>query len=193
MKDDRNDNTRGNGDGRSAGLPEDEAPTPDEEREAAALARALEPSGGAEEAAPPDALAAAALLRYAHGGGGLDPSRGRTLAAGLGAELAARVAPTAPPRRWWSRRWLWVAGPLAGAAAMASVLVVGTARYRAASAPERATPPAPSVALLEAQAAAARGDARAWAALDREMRAYRRDLFAQLAGAREGRREGSRR
>jgi hypothetical protein len=189
MKDERNDNNSGNG--RAAGFPEDQAPTPDEEREAAALARALERSGGAEEAAPPDALAAAALLRYAHGGGDLDPSRGRSLAAGLAAELAARVAPTAPPRRWWSRRWLWIAGPLAGAAAMALVLVVGTARFRAARAPGGATPPPPSVALLEAQAAAARGEARAWAALDREMRAYRRDLFAQLAGAREGRRERS--
>src|SRR5688572_33450767 len=86
----------------------DDEPTPEELREAEALARALEsdPSGSAP---PPEALEVAALLRHAHGEGQLDPARAQAMAARLRGLVR-------PPRR----RWLWLAAPLlAGAAAIA--------------------------------------------------------------------------
>jgi hypothetical protein len=128
----------------------DDEPTPEERREAEALARALE--GRPAEGVPADALAAAALLRYARSEGRLDPAR----AAAVGRRLQPGL------RRWW---WLAVV-PVAAAAAI--VLV--------ARAPLR-LPPAPKE-LLVTQAAAARGGAAELEALDRQMREYRRALFA---------------
>jgi hypothetical protein len=128
----------------------DDEPTPEERREAEALARALE--GRPAEGVPADALATAALLRYARSEGRLDPGRA--------AAVGRRLQPTA--RRWW---WL-AAVPVAAAAAL--VLV--------ARAPQR-LPPAPKE-LLVTQAAAAHGGGAELEALDRQMREYRRALFA---------------
>jgi hypothetical protein len=145
----------------------DEDPTPEEQREAEALARALD--GGAGDP-PADALATAGLLRYARGEG-LDPTRA--------AALRAKARPR--PRR----RWVWVVAPLAVAAALILFLVPATTMYQVQSVPQPAAPTAPSwppptAALLEAQAAAARGGPGALERLDTGMRSYRQALFARL-------------
>jgi len=117
----------------------DDDPTPEELRDAEALARALEGAPSAS-APPPGTLETAALLR--HGAGQLDPARAQALAAQLRAELR--------PRR---RRWPWlVLVPLAAGVA-ASVLVP---LVRRPALPRLSSLPAPSPALLAAQAEAAR-------------------------------------
>jgi hypothetical protein len=157
---------------------DDDAPTPEELREAEALARALE--GDPQAAAPADVMPAVGLLRHARARG-LDPARSQALGAKLRAEVAAR------PR---GRRWLlWLLPPLVAAAA-AGLLLVPMARSPspAGIASRSRTAPAlprPSETLLAAQAAAARGDRGALDTLDREMRGYRRALFVSMA---EGRR-----
>jgi hypothetical protein len=142
---------------------DDDAPSPEELREAAALARALEGEPGVD--APADVSPVVHLLRHAHNPAQLPPERSQALAARLRAEPMARA------RR---RRW-WLAAPLAAAAAG---LLFASLRGTFAPRP----PPRPSGALLSAQAAAARGDRAALDRLDREMRGYRRALFRQLGG-----------
>jgi hypothetical protein len=140
---------------------EDDAPSPEELREAEALARALEGDPGV--AAPADVLPVVQLLRHAHSPAQLSDERSQALAARL------RVAPVARARRRW-----WLVAPLAAAAA-AGMLFASL----------RGTPVTelrPSGALLAAQAAAARGDRAALERLDREMRSYRQSQFRQLRG-----------
>lgn len=141
----------------------DDEPTPEELREAEALARALDgdPSGSAP---PPEALEVAALLRHAHGQG-LDPARAQALAAQLRSQVRR-------PRR----RWPWLLAPvLAGAAAVALLIP-----WRRRELPALSAMPAPSPSLLAAQAEAARGGVPALSGLDAQMRAYRRQLFDRL-------------
>lgn len=154
-------------------MKDDDPSTPEEQREAEALARAL--AGQASESAPPpDALEAAALLRYAHRGE-LDPGRAAALGAGVRAGLARR------PRRSW---WLWVVAPLGTGLAMMTLFGVNMSR-RVPPLPALPPLPAPTAALLETQAAAARGRGEALGDLDAQMRSYRRELFARLqAGGR---------
>jgi len=148
----------------------DEEPTPEELREAEALARALD-GAPSEAAPPPEALETAALLR--HGGGELDPARAQALAAKLRAEVRPR-----PRRRWWP-----VLVPLALGVAVMVILpsaLLLRSRQLPPSIVSSAGLPAPTAALLTAQAEAARGRERALGALDAQMRSYRRALFARL-------------
>jgi hypothetical protein len=150
----------------------DDEPTPEELREAEALARALEGEAGAG-AAPPEALEAAALLRYARSEGALAPGR----QAAVGERVRAPVAAALRPRRRW---WLWAGlAPLATAGALSLLLVRAQRPKLAASVAPMLLPP-PSAALLQTQAAAARGDARALGRLDLEMREYRQAVYARL-------------
>jgi len=146
----------------------DDEPTPEEQREAEALARALEgdPSGSAP---PPEALEVAALLRHAHGEGQLDPARAQVMAAALRAGVRR-------PRRHWP----WLLMPLA-AGATAVTLLLSTTR---APLPPLPPLPAPGPALLAAQAEAARGGGQSLGSLDTQMRAYRRELFERMRGRR---------
>jgi hypothetical protein len=142
---------------------EDDAPSPEELREAEALARALEGEPGV--AAPDDVLPVVQLLRHAQRPAELAPERSQALAARLRAEPGGRAR-----RRWW------LVAPLAAAAAAGALF-----------ASLRGTPGhelRPSGALLAAQAAAARGDRAALERLDREMRDYRQSLFRQMRGGR---------
>jgi hypothetical protein len=150
--------------------PEDEEPSqePSEEelREAAALAHALEPDAGDREA-PADALEAAALLRHARAPIAVPPAHEPLATAQAAQALDARRTRT---RRRAAR---WIATSLVVPGLAAAWLMVSTTARR--SAPPAATAlPAPSPALLAAQAEAARGGGAALARLDLEMRAYRR-------------------
>jgi hypothetical protein len=165
--------------------PDPEAPpTADEAREAEALARALEPGAGAGEraGAPADLLAAAALVREA--------GAGVPLAAERAAAVAARLAPSLEGRRRSRRsRWRPVAAAASGlvVCSMAALVFLSVrstferAPTAAAFALQSRPLPAPPPALLDAQAAAARGGAPALAALDRQMRAYRHQYLDELA------------
>jgi hypothetical protein len=144
----------------------DDGPTPDELREAEALARALE--GDASAAPPPDVSAAAGLLRYA---------RGTDLPADRAESIRGRLGETVVPAKRRPRWRLWLLPPLA-AAATAGVLLSPLLRSSSRSGP----PVVPSSALLAAQAAAARGDSQALEALDRHMRAYRQSMLRQMIG-----------
>jgi hypothetical protein len=160
----------------------DEPATADEARDAEALARALEPGAGAGEraGAPADLLAAASLVR--------DAGAGVQLPADRAAAVEARLAPSLEGRRssWRARRRRLVAAAASGVAA--SVLAVAVLYVSLRTTSERpammvASPPlpAPPAALLDAQAAAARGGAPALAALDRQMSAYRHQYLDELA------------
>jgi hypothetical protein len=152
-------------------MTKDDEPTPEELRDAEALARALD-GATPKSAPPPEALEVAALLRHAKSGGELDPARAQAIAAGLRADVR-------PPRR---RRWLWIAAPLAVGAAglllLPSMLMLRTGPVGITGPRSRALP-APPASLLAAQAEAARGQPRALAELDAQMRAYRRALFRE--------------
>jgi len=160
--------------------PEDEQPSEEELREAAALAAALEnePAGGG---APTDALETAALLRHARAPLAVPPAHAPVAAAHVAPALEARRMPR--PRR--SR--IWIAISVVAPAAAAGWLFLAQSPMRAHRHPIQpkihVAPPAPSSGLLAAQAAATRsGDAPgvALARLDREMRAYRRQYHEGL-------------
>jgi hypothetical protein len=142
-----------------------------EQREAEALARALD--GAGDPGAPDDALEAAAFLRYTADGGELSDERGAAI---LDDVLAGLHEPDAEPESvpWWQAiawpRWLW---PAIGAVAAAAVLVVVVPR-----APERTALPSPGLALLEAQGQAAAGEGGL--RLAREMRGYREHVYGAL-------------
>jgi hypothetical protein len=167
-------------------MKDEDEPTAEELREAEALAAALA-GKPADRAPPPEALETAALLRYAHGEGRLAPAR----QAALGERARGAAMAALRPRRrrlWW---WLLLA-PAAASAAMA-VVVVGASSRQAPTAVATAPAPEPPLQLpplpprlVQAQAAAARGGAAALAALDTEMRAYRRALYHQLGAGRGG-------
>lgn len=148
----------------------DDRPSPKEQAEAEALARALVSGGDGEvdPAAPDDAREAAALIGL--DAAELSPDREAAVWERIQAGLPD---PAADPRPAW-RRWLLPVGSLAAAAA-ALVLVVA---WPGAPAP---TPlPRPEADLLQAQAQAAAGDRVAAARLERDMRSYRRDVYAKL-------------
>ena len=143
---------------------DDDAPTPEELREADALARSLD--GDASAPVPADVMSVVHLLRHAQASPTLAPDRSQVVEARLRADLSPRW------RRW---RWWWMLPPLA-AAATAAVVLTPLRRPSDSAAQVR-----PSGALLAAQAAAARGDRAALDRLDREMRSHRRALFRRLA------------
>jgi hypothetical protein len=152
----------------------DDKPTPEEEAAAEALARALDGEGGPD--VPDEALQAAALLRYTGSGGELAPARRAALLDELMAEVDR--SGRAPARARW-RRWLLPWGGLAGAAA---AMAVAFLLWPAGGAPgEAAALPAPTAALLGVQSAAARPGGGDLAALGREMRVYRAEMYAALA------------
>jgi len=161
-------------------------PTAQERAEAEELARALEPGaptgtpGTPAAAAPEDALAAAALLRQARRAQAPEAAaRERDRLAAAGARALPVTAARAPRRR----RWLWPALVAPAFAVAAAMLLFVQARGPARRVALRGLtlPPAPPVALLQAQARAVRGRADL-AALDRQMRDYRAAYYAALAG-----------
>ena len=153
-------------------IDDDLEPTEEELREAAALAQALD-RGSAREGLPDDAFETAALLRFGTDAGELDEGRADAIL-----DEALRSARPRRPRAakapWW--RWLVPAGLVTAAAAAA---VVGVLVSGEAGPPETAASlPAPSSALLRAQAAAAAGDDPE--ALDQAMEAHRAEIFDRL-------------
>ena len=139
-------------------MTDEKEPTPEEQREAEALARALE---GQEANAPADVLEAAALLRA---------SRSAELSDVRARAIRQRILPV--------RHWHWMAPLGALGAALATLIVMFVARRQVP------TPlPAPSPALLSAQAESARPKGADAQLLDREMVAYR----ARVLGALEAR------
>ena len=162
--------------------PEDEDPTEEELREAAALAAALEKdarlAADGERAAPGEALETAALLRHARAPLTVPPAHEPIALAQAAAALDGRRA------RGRRRARLWLGASLALPAMAAAWLLFATTAQRAAP-PLRASvaPPAPPADLLAAQAQATRGGADAsgaLAALDLKMRAYRRQYHEDL-------------
>jgi hypothetical protein len=150
--------------------------TPEEQREAEALALALE-RGRASPGLPQDALETAALLRYAQDGGELDPRRQ--------AEILDEVVRTARVRRqpteslWQRLRWPF--GLIAAAASSAAAAWLVFAPFGRS---EAIALPAPPASLFAAQAAAATKGADI-GALDREMQGYRVAVYDALGGAHE--------
>jgi hypothetical protein len=153
--------------------------TPEEQAQALALARALEKGGGQDEslvkAALAESLETAALLRQSQQGKLPEPSH--VMDAVLPALQARRK-----PRRWW----LWPA-ILLPATTVALVIVAVPMQMRSSAPAPVAVPTVitlqPTVELLKAQADLARGDRKALAALDKEMRRYRESFYSAL-GAR---------
>ncbi len=142
-------------------------PTPEEEREAAALAASLDGATPVESPPAREALATAALVREGREGGLLaDDRRDAVLDRVLAAETRAR------PRR--VLRWVVPSLAVAAAAALAMVALrpgdKSTARATAL--------PGPSASVLRAQLDVARGGDPS--RLDEEMRVYRRDVYAAL-------------
>jgi len=165
--------------------PEDEEPTEEELREAAALAAALEPGAAARKdgargdaaPAPGDALETAALLRQARAPLAVSPAHEPI--------AAAHVAPALDARRSRGRRRarVWIATSLVAPAAAAVWLLFAMTVSRQAAPPAANLPPAPTADLLAVQAAATRGGGQAsaaLAALDSKMRAYRRQYHEGL-------------
>ena len=155
-------------------------PTPTEASEAEALRRALA-GERPDRPPPPEALETAALLHYARSAGRLDPARRDA--------VRGRLRSALPGRR--RRRWIWALAPLPVVAAAVMLMTVPLSSYRSAPPVSATAPPLPSSlpspplpppspSLLEAQAAAARGDRQALATLDLEMRAYRQAMLDRL-------------
>ena len=154
--------------------PEDEQPSEEELREAAALAAALENDAGGGAGAPSDALETAALLRQARAPLMVSPAHEPITAGQVAPALDGRRTPR--PRRGR----MWIALSVVAPAAAAGWLFFAQRpmqRLRPIQPKIYVAPPAPSSDLLAAQAAATRGGGPAGAALarlDQEMRAYRR-------------------
>ncbi len=166
--------------------PEDEQPSEEELREAAALAAALE-NDTAGGSAPTDALETAALLRHARAPLAVPPAHEPVAAAHAAPALETRRV----PRRRRAR--MWIAISVVAPAAAAGWLFLAQSPMRAQRHQIQpkiiVAPPAPSSGLLAAQAAATRGgDApgTALARLDIEMRAYRRQYHEGLRRAHGG-------
>ena len=169
--------------------PEDEEPTEEELREAAALAAALEseaparpdgapaPPSEPAQAPPADALEAAALLRHARAPIVVPPAHEPIAAAQVRPALDARAA------RRRRRARVWVATSLLAPAAAAAWMLFATTLHRQAAPPFAPVVPPPPADLLAAQAEATRAGPRASAALatlDLKMRAYRRQYHDGL-------------
>ena len=149
----------------------------DERREAEALARALE-RGSADDDLPEEALQTAALLRYSADGGALDVERAEAILGDVlevAAKAKAKRGPPAEARApWWRLQWRWVLG-LSGVATLAILLL-----FVLRPGPLDPTAlPAPAPGLLSAQLARV-SDPESDAAFDREMGAYRVDVYAAL-------------
>lgn len=167
----------------------------DQERaEAAALAAALDGEPSARTP-PEDALATALLVRHGGAGGELSHERSEAI---LGELLRAAPQPGAA-RGKVVRLWPWGAA-LAAAAAIALVVLqpLGDEAAAPAQEPVAAAPQAPatrpsstrgvpaaSASLLAAQTALLRagGDREAAARFERELRAYRKEVFRALQAA----------
>jgi hypothetical protein len=149
--------------------PEDEQPTEEELREAAALAAALAQDRAPADA-PAEAIETAALLRHARAPLAVPPAHEPIAAAEAGRALDARRARR--PRR----RRVWIAASVVAPPAAAAAWLLFATTLRAPSR-QRAPLPPPTADLLAAQAEATRGGSGAGAALarlDAEMRIYRR-------------------
>jgi hypothetical protein len=141
--------------------------SPEELREAEALARVLDGQAGPADTLPADALEAAALLQASAGPGGGELSDVRRRA------VRKRVLAGAPSRHPAAR----TAATAAALVGLAAALVLALSARR----PLATALPAPSAALLAAQAEAARPHAPADPLLAREMGAYRRQVLAAMA------------
>ena len=138
-----------------------------ENREAEALARALE-GDGSPEGIPTDALEAAGLLRASREDAGLDPARQQ--------KILDKILPEKKPRRIPWLRWLV---PVAG---VTGVLFLVMVMPMYSKAPQQAAVifPAPPRSLLMVQAKAAQG--KELRKLQKEMQKYRGHMYASLAG-----------
>ncbi|MBN1944401.1 MAG: hypothetical protein JW797_01940 [Bradymonadales bacterium] len=156
------------------GPQEERQPTARELREAEALAQALEGEELHPEL-PEDDMATAALLKYCHNVGALPPDRMAALAEELG-ELVRRRADRKPVGN--IRRWLAPAGALIGAGLSLALILLLTGAPRPLVATDLPMPP---IRLLQAQTAAASGDALANADLAQQMHGYRQRVYHSLA------------
>ena len=141
-------------------------PTPEEAREAEALARALEGDGSSADT-PQDALQAASLLRD----GELSEERSRAVFERIVADSDLEKKKPA------GMRWLIPVGGLAAAAVVGLLLLLpGTL-----SSPESTALPRPGAALLQAQGRADRGGVKGLVALKGEMQSYRKNMYSALS------------
>ncbi|RLB53888.1 MAG: hypothetical protein DRJ42_10640 [Deltaproteobacteria bacterium] len=168
--------------------PIDDELSPEELAEAEALRRALD-RGAGDPALPDDALEAAALLRYSAGDDELGEGRMDAILGDVFAEAKVPAQPdeeeakTAPWLGWL--KWLFPVGGLAAAAAVAMLAVMsaepapmdGTAATRL---------PAPTAALLRAQAQAAGPGEEGQLALASAMGSYRGAVLGSLQERYEG-------
>jgi hypothetical protein len=171
-------------------------PTPEELKEAAALAAALEdgsesrPEGEPSENAPEEVLQAAALLRYAHDSE-LDPeleiSLGNDLASLPATPVSERTAEKTaaetagdirPPSSVGSRPWLVVAPTVAILAAAAAVAIF----WRS---PGSELPP-PPLALIRAQSGVIGAPAETLVELQVQNRRYRERWLLSMRDRYEG-------
>jgi len=136
-----------------------------ENREAEALARALEGDGSPEEI-PTDALETASLLRASREDAGLDPARQQ--------KILDKILPEKKRVSWL--RWLV---PVAGVAGVL-FLVLMMPIYSRAPQQSAVVFPAPPRSLLMAQARAAQG--KDLKGLEKKMHKYRGEMYASLAG-----------
>jgi hypothetical protein len=151
-------------------------------REAAALVRALE-RGTAEEP-PEEALEAAALLRYAQSGGDLEEARSEALLEEIMGEARwpePREEEPAEGLPLFGRllRWLSLGAALTAAVALAWVATGGLPSASGPASP--AALPAPSAALISAQAAAFSGGEEERERFASQMSGYRGELYAALS------------
>ena len=133
-----------------------------EQRDAAALAESLDRRARAPESLPP----------------------------ALEAAVMAKVAPLLDARRADDRQRRRVRfaalGTIATATAAFALILLPASTWMSARRVAATTPPAPPADLLAVQARAARGGGAALAALDVEMRSYRRHYHGELLRRRGG-------
>jgi len=141
-------------------------PTPEEIREAEALARALEGDGSSPDL-PENALQTACLLRSDD----LDQERSQAVFEQVVAGTALEKQKQHP-----TRRWLIPVGGLATAAVVGILLAVPQA-----SQPGPAALPDPEPALLQAQVKAASPKSQDLLALAEQMNRYRRNMYQALS------------
>ncbi len=157
---------------------DDAEPSQEELAEAAQLARALD-RGTASAPLPEDALEAAALLSVVHEPT-LGDERAGAIFEGLQPALDKRRERSTAQRRGL---WLWWLGTALGAAALLLYVQVNdpSSPEPVGPGPVSAVLPAPSVRLLEAQAALlAEGTEEHAEAFEREMSLYRVRVLAAL-------------
>ena len=141
-------------------------PTPEEIREAEALARALEGDGSSPDL-PEDALQTACLLRA----GDLDQKTSQAVFEKVLADSDLAKPKSRPARL----RWLVPVGGLA------TVALVGILLAQPQAQPAPATLPEPEAALLQAQGEAASPKGQDLVALAEQMNRYRRNMYQALS------------